>query len=523
MFPRNIRRIHPWKVAQILTLIMENLRHSKWDGNQSLQNRFCKALEQANLKKPGVQYDPRSGGPRTYEAQLKCLGLIFKRQRKDLHLTLAGVDLVNGSPPLPILQAILLAHQYPSAYGNLSRVKMDPRLKVKPFLFLLHLLHDDRLKGYLLTEEIAVPVVYGHNEECLDFCVEKILRMRLEKINFSRVIDSDQDTHLLRTTTPVKKINNILDIANTFKNCLQACVFVNVFKVKGRESIEFNDEFEGLYEDALKRVDQFIPHYNNEESFQRSYGAWDRIKDTRSISESASIPGAIAPDDSIIIAKFFELCGQQAIDDIPETFFTELSKNYGFTKEKVEKAIEPYLNRSLTYFEATFLELSRSGKSRAIDFEKAICNLFQQKLHFHAKHTGQQKRPIGKIGGYTDVFVIALDDQHCAIIDAKATSSYEFPASDYNTMKSNYIPNYCELTDPSKKLEFCLYVAGGFHRNVEYKLKSLKSETGTPVSSINASDLLKIAGRNLKTTDQSKVRRLFRENYIANETKFNDL
>lgn len=38
MFPRNIRRISPWKMSQILSLITQLTEYEKWVGNQILQN-----------------------------------------------------------------------------------------------------------------------------------------------------------------------------------------------------------------------------------------------------------------------------------------------------------------------------------------------------------------------------------------------------------------------------------------------------------------------------------------------------
>jgi hypothetical protein len=146
MFPRNIRRISPWKMSQILSLMMQLTRDTEWAGNQDLQDAFCKALEVAGLKKEGVQYDAHSGGPRTYLAQLKCLGLLFEREGR-LLATKAGEDLANGLPPLPIVQSMVLRHQYPSVYGNLANVRMNPQMRVKPFLFVLKLLNHKKNLG----------------------------------------------------------------------------------------------------------------------------------------------------------------------------------------------------------------------------------------------------------------------------------------------------------------------------------------------------------------------------------------
>lgn len=107
MFPRNIRKIHIWKIAQYLSIIEMQLENESWSGNKPLQSLFTKNLEELGLKRTGVQYDPNSGGARTYFAQLESLGLLFTRADGSTWLTIAGQDLVDGSP-----QLILCRHSF---------------------------------------------------------------------------------------------------------------------------------------------------------------------------------------------------------------------------------------------------------------------------------------------------------------------------------------------------------------------------------------------------------------------------
>ena len=71
--------------------------------------------------------------------------------------------------------------QYPSVYGLGSQVRIDPGMKVKPFVFLVRLLQDERLGGYLGSEDLAVPVVYGRRMDDFELCVRKILELRAGK------------------------------------------------------------------------------------------------------------------------------------------------------------------------------------------------------------------------------------------------------------------------------------------------------------------------------------------------------
>ncbi len=507
MFPRNIRRIHPWKIAQILSLFNELTEYEEWSGNQNLQNAFCKSLEYASLKRPGEQYDPNSGGPRTYFSQLLSLGLIFIRDDRKVYLTKAGNDLANGVAPLHILQNQLLRHQYPSVYGNRSNVKINPAIKVKPFLFVLELLIDRDIK-YLTNEEMAVPIIYGHNRDCLRLCIEKILNMRGGRSLFDVIDDRENDLYLPRSSKSDidQKISNVKDIGNTCKNYLQACCLVSVENEDHKEKIYFSEDAKDIVVSNLEHVDEFIDINKGTESFQRAFGAWDRTKDTRRI-KTEEAEQILSPEDGIILSRFYEFAGKEIIDKMPENFIDKMHSDFGFPKQKIRDVIYSHIPEALNYFESTFIELSYSGTGGAIEFEKAVCKLFERKFYFNTKHTGQLKRPSG-FGGYADVFVVALDDKHCAVLDSKATARYQLPSNDYRAMMHSYIPNYLELADNKKlKIEFGSFVAGGFRGNIDPKLKSIKENSGIDCSAVKARDLILLAKKELGKEGQQEIRK----------------
>lgn len=510
MFPRNIRSISPWKVAQMLSLFRRLTDYQGWSGNQELQNNFCKALEGANLKVAGMQYDPHSGGPRTYLAQFKCLGLVFERHDGKIHLTKAGEDIAAGKPPLPIMQNLLLRHQYPSAYSNLQNLKINPYVRVKPFLFILEMLQDERV-GYLTNEEMMIPVLYGHNRGCLELCVEKVLKMRKGMDIMSVIGDRERDLYLPRASRQdvAKVIANIRDIGNTCKNYLQSCCLVFSEQLEKKQRIAISPDMQDVIGDAIRDYDVYIPYRDSEEAFQRAYGAWDKAKDTRRIDEAEDIP-VVKPEDSIIISQFYKYCGQNIVTDIPDDFVLEMKSSFGFSRQKICDVISPHMSKTLDFYESTFLELSKGGSSTATSFEKVVCALLEQKLLFKADHTGQKRR--AGVGGYADIFVVALDDQHCGILDTKASASYALPASDYHAMVNNYMPNYTELTGGrALRLEFASYVAGGFTANINDRLASISREGKVPCSAVSARDLLRLAKSNPSTSGQVHIRKIFRQ------------
>lgn len=391
---------------------------------------------------------------------------------------------------MPILQDLLLKHQYPSCYSNLSQIKMNPEIRVKPFLFVLRLLmHHDI--GKMSVPELVIPVVYGHNDGCFDLCVEKILKFRRTG-DIKSVIDNYQiDLYTPRTQGKDigSRLKDVNDVANTMKNWMQAACLIDCDEADGRQTFTVAQSAEKKIRTMLACEQAFI-EYESEESFQRKYGCVKAVKDTRNLHPQAE---KSSPEKNIILSQFFEYIGNNIIDGYPEDFVLALKDNLGISEDVTRQVIEPHLSKSLSFFESTYLELAAGGTATALAFEQATAQIMSSKLKFSARHTGQLKRPGGQKGGYSDVFVIALDNIHCGIIDGKASPCYQLTSSDYYKMQGNYIPNYRELTNGRPlKLEFCSYVAGGF-KNIPAALKRLTADTGIGASALPAFELLRLA------------------------------
>ena len=516
MFPRNIRKISPWKIAQIATIMRDVATDEDWAGRQDIQNSFCKALESAGLKRPGEQYDPHSGGPRTYLAQLKCLGVLFQDSARRILYTQAGEELATGNAPLPILQDLLLKHQYPSCYSNLAQIKMNPGIRVKPFLFVMRLLKHKDI-GEMTVKELVIPVVYGHNVDCLDLCVEKILKYR-QTDDLKSVIDNySVDLYTPRTSGNdiESRLNDVNDVANTMKNWMQAACLVDCETVDGVQRVSIAQSAVKKIDAALACEDHFI-EYESEESFQRKYGCLYAEKDTRNLRP---VKEKSFPEKNIVLSQFFEYMGTHIPEGYPEDFVTAMKERLGIAEAITRQVIEPHLSKSLSFFESTYLDLASGGTSTALSFEKATAQILSAKLKFSTKLTGQLKRS-GK-GGYSDIFVVALDNIHCGIIDGKASPNYRLSSDDYYKMRANYIPNYRELTNGVPlKLEFCSYVAGGFG-NIAPSLKKLTAETGIGASALPAFELLRLAQVEDAGSKQSSVMNTLKTNKVLTFNDFN--
>ncbi|MFA6469824.1 MAG: hypothetical protein WCW35_13055 [Bacteroidota bacterium] len=516
MFPRNIRRIYPWKIAQITSLLIEQLQNVSWVGNKTIQTSFTKALEASGLKTPGTQYDINSGGARTYLAQLKCLGIMFQRTDGTIWLTMAGEDLVNGRPPLPIMQKLILRHQYPSAYSAMRNIKIHPAIKIKPFQFVCKFLLDTDI-GFLSLDELVIIIVYGHNDNCYNICKSKILKFRKGQPLISLINNKNDDLYTPRTQDRSfeNALKDVFDIANTCKNYLQGVCIIEEIDKDNKKVYVLSQEIKQTVIQELLENESYID-VNSEESFQRSYGTLEKIKDTRQLITSKS--NKVSDGSHIIVAEFMKHCGQNLLVESSDEFVNATAKNFGFSKDLILKTIQPFLESSLSIYESTYLDISKGGQKSAIQFEKATCSLFRDVLLFDARHTGQKVKK-GGVGAFADIFIIALDKKHCAIIDAKASPRYYLSSDDYHKMVGNYIPNYMQLSDGRKLiLEFCTYVAGGFHGEINKKLKEIECQTSIPASAISSFDLLNICKHKFAKSDQPKIRKWFSESKILTAT-----
>jgi hypothetical protein len=518
MFPRNIRRILPWKLSQIMQLLVMQLADNNWKGNQALQDSLYRSLVDIEVKRPGSTRDPKSGGMRTYLAQLICLGLLFQDESGIYSPTIAGESILNGENPLGALQSVLFRHQYPSSYGLNRNVMIHPQIRIKPFLFISKFLHDSDIDCRLNDEELAVLIIYGHNPGQYNFCKEKILKIRngspLEKV----IDDYERDLYTPRSKSHNRLIENALDIANTAKNYLQAALLIKIFHIpeSNKEIFTFNQDFENLYDSFLAEEDNYTSYPEQIESFQRAYGRFDRTKDNRRFAESART----FDDSRIIKSLFYKYSEKNVFNDLPNEFVDEVSYKYGIEKDRVYSVTEPLLGKQTTVFEDNYLALAYSGTGGCTEFEIATAEIFQKKFRFEAHHTGQKKRPRKQIGGYADIFLIALDNKHCAIVDTKASPRYALSSTDFLSMSKNYIMNYKELIpiEHNLNLEFGLYVAGGFSGNNEAKLLNIYQTTGVRTSMISASNLLKLSNSRL-AENQEDSRFLFS---LGKEIEVND-
>jgi hypothetical protein len=490
MTPRNIRKIPVYKLKEILHIFISTERKYGWAGQQENQDKFIIQLNEIGFKRDNSSYSPNPGGARTYEAQLRNLGLIYPTgSHPEFDVTIAGQEVLSGANPLDAIHHILLSNQYPSDYSKGRNIRIHPDIKIKPFLFLAKLCKDKELGG-LTVVEMMYACIYGHNWQCCDLVKDKILSFRNNNIFLKQIDNPAEDYYTTRAikTDNESRFIDIKDIANTFKNCLES----NYLLVKKEEDrFVFNEEYSDIYKRHYDEHDRFI-ELSNPMNFQRTYGSWNRKKDTRATPSADNIDKKNFDRDRAaeLTAQYFS---NYLVSDYPDTLDRDLHE-CGFSRQIIDKVITNALKDSMDYFSAHFIELSVSPSEHRA-FELALNDLIT-KAGISSKHTGQLRVP--GIGGCADVLSFSDMRKESIQFDTKAKkdSNYSLPAGDYRALKSYYEGHnkVLEQLSLSVALVCCaqVVVSSGFSSNAGQTFETLSKEISNPVSGITALQILRL-------------------------------
>lgn len=486
MFPRNKRRMVPLDTALILrAMVVASELGSSWVGDQEQQKKFSELLEKYGLKGGGNQRDDNPGGSRTYEAQMRLLGLLYKDSSTNtLKLTQAGEDLVNLHEPTKTMEYQILKCQFPSTYSLARNVGIDKAIKVRPFLFLLKLAADNDLNG-LSDKDIMIPVIYGRQDTDLTKC--KTLILQLREADFLSVIpDTDQiRTTKTRNNTYESRLEDIKNIANTFKNVLQGCGLVDLRYV-GDETRIFPRK--GIM-DRVVEVES-MPYVDflglSDEQATLRYGTrYGSVKDTRRTFMPSKNPDLFTKG-ALVYEEFLNRVGLPASQSEINHFVNQASREYGLTRDVILEALQPIFSDANYYIGSRLIELSRGGKEVAEDFEKSVAKIFEIEFGYDdVQWTGRKRR--SGLGGFMDVFVVEVGRNLCGIIDTKSTNSYDLPHQDVTKAITTYIDCATELYGSRNlDLAFVGYVSHLIADGAISRARDLYSSKGVPISLVSA-------------------------------------
>ena len=495
MFPRNFRKAYAWKIAKILALFSSSVAEGGQD--KEVQRSFISKLKQANLQvgRGEETRDPNPGDYRTFRAQMSGFGFIFQREDSPVCFTKAGRDILDGVPALRVLQTQVLRHQYPSVYSRSQNVEIDSKIRLRPFVFLLRLLKEERLDNYITDREGVLAVACAKVEKDHEHVVDMILRSRAGA-DLSSLVNLDE----LRTAKTAKggvSLDALVAISNTMlSGVLGGCMLVSSDgKVDGKARYIINPEFSDVIDEACDSAFSEIPHADNPESFQRAYGAWDVKKDT-AVADSASVPffRKEGPEIGMIKALYFDFQGDEGLGlagVLSPRFIEQAKAVLGVNESQVRKALESYLRLSMQESEREFIRIASGGTTTAIAFEKKIRAIFQDDFSVEAYHTGQQKPRSHVIGGLADVLLVFRSPLGCVVLDAKSTPMYDLPAGDCRAMQG-YCAHFSDIPSVPQGAGLLAagFVSSSFSDGVPDRLRKISASVGVPVFALSADVLL---------------------------------
>lgn len=499
------------------------------DENQETQRAYEKQLEKSQLKAARRKRDDNGGGPRTYMAWLRSLGLLWEDPDHQLYLTLAGEAIVQGDQNiLEIMSRQILHHQFPSNYTTgRGLASVSDRFQVRPFVFLLQLLLDERLEGYLTQKDDVAKIVlcYGtsNNQACVDDVVQRILALRREG-NSSLPADylASFRSRRSKEETREKLFANLNDIANTVGNWLSHTQLVHR-EHGGRWVIAPGAENAVRQTVQLMLEKPLVGDVEDQERFQRRYGLTPgKKKDLRDVQAVQNI-GPQAVLEQAIIKEYTEYATTHLVTQIDDALVSSIASKVAAEATTVRKVLRSRFKSGMGGFLMAYTELSQGSNRTAAQFEKATAEIFEKIFGYRAKHIGAQAlRP--------DVLLYSESEQYGAIVDTKAYSKKYTLSHDQRGVMRNYVIDYPQYRLGEGPLAFFTYVVGAVGPNMNAQLEDVSQRSdGVPGSAITAHDIVLMVHRHLgeQPYTHAQFREMFSRNRVVevsgHEHSLNDL
>lgn len=482
-------------VPEVLTAILTATEGGTW--NLDSQIKTENLLARLKLKRDGDLRDRENrggGGGRTYMALMISLGLLMKypdRSGSNIIVpTLAGEEVIKTDNPVSILTHQILRYQFPAAYTSGGRQAVSARFRVRPLLFLLRLMTEDGLDGYITEDEIADIVIFKGEDESGKTVNDVVaeIKKRRNSGEFKR---------------PPQKYR---DIANTFVNWLSYTQLIE--RNEGKISIlpHRKDEVEYILEELFNKQRTFIQNPGVHINFQRSYGLPPgKVKDTRDLSRSITITPREF-NERRVLTVFAGLSIRELVTKITPEIIEKVAQLSGVPSEETEAILmRIYPHGAIGAFMSGYFEMAQASREKATEFEITTAGIFRDVFGFEAKHIGQS-------GNVPDVLIRNSD--WCAIIDNKAyKDGYSVIGDHKRRMIDVYIDDYQRYSgSPVLDLAFFSYLSLSFGKNIKSQIEEIAEKTGVPGSAIPVSTFIQMVEnqtRNTRLYSYDDIRNIF--------------
>lgn len=475
-------------VPEVLAAFSAAALDKKWHGQRESHLSFEDSLEQEGLKRKGERRDHTGGGGRTYKAWLMSLGLIFTHNAAgETKLTLAGEALINGKNPVEVLKGQVLKYQFPSPFSMSRNIAVNSRFRIHPFVFMLKLMADDRLK-YLTQDEIAKIIITEAEDEskrCFENIVSRILDYRNDG---DAILDEDFDVKYAPSKgngSNSDRFSHLSDIANTLINWIE---YTQLARRNDESKLEILAAKKAEIDAILANPPKFIDRPADQEYFQRKYGIDPyHQKDTRDLTHSAVVTAQIIAEAKIKNTFIGESL-KKPISKITAGLVDKIAELTGIEYKFVEETLLKYYPRgAVGAFMTEYFEMAFKGRDQCTEFEKATAEIFKDIFKINAIHLGQTGSTSAP-----DVLLISDEENYQAIIDTKAYHKYSIVGDHKNRMIHNYIERVNVYSSCTYPIGFFAYIAGGFSDQIDKQIRSIVSESGVHGAGINVSNMIKL-------------------------------
>lgn len=481
------------------------------DGRE-VELSFEENLERAGIKGEGPRFDRTGGGARTYRAWLRSLGLFYQDKDKVCYLTDAGEALVkNDMPPFEIIKKQVLENQFPSTFSCKWPSSVDDRFAVRPFIFILQLLLDERLKKYLNEKDEIAKVVIEHgisNEQtCVDNVVSRILEYRRigDESLENNFVDLYKPPICKSEPTMASVVEALRNIVNTCANWLEYTQLIE--RKNGNWFIAV-----GMEEEARELVEKYatkalLDQPENEEYFQGRYGL--RPGKTRYTSRRGK-KGHVSLEDTrerLVLMAVEDYAKTCYIERVDEQLVATISEKSGVPFKDTERILSgKYPHGFKDRFLQEYIELSCGGRDKATEFEKATSSIFANVFGLCAEHIGQK-------GIVPDIVVASRDEKWAGILDTKSYKKKYSISNDHKNRMLEYIERYSEYGLEFANLSFFTYVVSDYGKNINSQLENISNKSGLLGSVITARYLARMVERHQKNPyTHEEIRKIFSVN-----------
>lgn len=488
-----------------------------WSSNgREVELSFEENLERAGIKGEGPRFDRTGGGARTYRAWLRSLGLFYQDKDKVCYLTDAGEALVkNDMPPFEIIKKQVLENQFPSTFSCKWPSSVDGRFAVRPFIFILQLLLDERIKKYLNEKDEIAKVVIEHGISNEQTCVDNVVLRILE---YRRIGDESLENNFIDLYKPpickseptmASVVEALRNIVNTCANWLEYTQLIE--RKNGNWSIAT-----GMEEEARELVEKYkdkplLDRPDNEEYFQGRYGL--RPGKTRYTSRRGK-KGHVSLEDTrerLVLMAVEDYAKTCYIERVDKQLVATISEKSGVPFNDTERILSRNLSGKYPHgfkdrFLQEYIDLSRGGRDKATEFEKATSSIFANVFGLRTEHIGQK-------GIVPDIVVASRDEKWAGILDTKSYKKKYSISNDHKNRMLEYIERYSEYGLEFANLSFFAYVVSDYGKNINSQLENISNKSGLLGSVITARYLARMVERHQKNPyTHEEIRKIFSVN-----------